>query len=449
METRGILFLVLPASRVPKVQVFIDQMIVPSERCSVKILSDERAASFSTDVKSAVAQDLIDHLQSYRACSENRLLIDRDVVCSIGELTGWWETNAFGRLEEHKVTPKTMERIVKDHLEATGRHWRVHAAAQVKKFEGPSAALDGWLQQFAILGDPKIGRKIAAQLRVIPTGGLPSTAFRVHQGNVLGSRRANCYIQDDDEGGSWVEMQVLLTHACPPSSVFPVHWDENAGTITFPDKSVDEFVVHEDGLWSGHETVRRLRAIAATPPAGSVIFRFGVVTDFGLMVARQAIRSLGLNGKVSIDASASEVIPFLKDDLHETLHFGLEMPADDYYGALHDFVRSFAFSASGYWSPDEIRICEELGGQLVDRWLTQKDGKPPSKEKIQRYALGGGRFASTVLFSRSVPKVCLPLLWLDGPVTLGGKKVVWKPLFVDARRVSNEKLLLSPAKSAL
>jgi len=33
-------------------------------------------------------------------------------------------------------------------------------------------------------------------------------------------------------------------------------------------------------------------------------------------------------------------------------------------------------------------------------------------------------------------------LWLDGTVEIGGKQVNWKPLFVDARRVSDGGLLL-------
>lgn len=48
-----------------------------------------------------------------------------------------------------------------------------------------------------------------------------------------------------------------------------------------------------------------------------------------------------------------------------------------------------------------------------------------------------------VAFTRSVPKVCLPLLWLGGDVKLGDKTVAWRPLLVDARRVSGEDLLHS------
>jgi hypothetical protein len=66
-----------------------------------------------------------------------------------------------------------------------------------------------------------------------------------------------------------------------------------------------------------------------------------------------------------------------------------------------------------------------------------------SDADVARFALGGGGFASTTVFARSVPKVCLPMLWLDGEVSIGTRKVTWKPLFVDARRVSGTALLFA------
>ncbi|NTG08836.1 hypothetical protein G6L25_16875 [Agrobacterium rhizogenes] len=409
----------------------------------MQILSDVRSASHQTNVRSKVAQELIDELSVYNPDAGHRLLIDRDVRCSIEELTDWWETSNFGLLEMHKLAPKAIDREVTKHLEATGRHWRTHALAQLARFEGPPTVLDAWLQQFGTLGCSQIGRKIAAQLHVIKTGDFPHAAFRMRPTDLIGRRRAHCYIEDDDMGGSWGEMRALLTHACPPASVFPVRWNEANGTIDFPAEEMDEIIIHEDGLWSGHETVRRLQTIAAAPPSASITLKYGVVSDFGLMVTRQAIRSLGLSGKVSVDPSASEVVHFLKSDIDESLRFGLGMKPDEYYQALHAYVEPRAFCVPNLWSQEEIALCEDIGGQLVRHWLTKKDGEQPSEDKVKKYSLGGGRFASTVLFSRSVPKVCLPLLWLDGPVILQSKHVNWRPLFVDARRVSNSSLLLA------
>lgn len=441
MAGKGILFVVLPERRSVEVRAAVDTMIVPNERKSVIVLTD----AFQNSVDNArgkVSERLIDTIENYSAHPENRLLIDRETVCSIDRLSDWWEISEHGKESAQKLAPRGIERSIKAHLKATGLHWRSHATAEISKFDGATSTLDAWLQQFSELGHSQIARKIASQLRVVRTGIFSSSAFRERKADTLGCRRANCYVRDDDEGGSWVEMQNVLTHAFSPSTVFPIYWDESVGDISYPDIFVDEIVIYEDGLWSGHEMVRRLKAIAATPPTASIVFRFGVVTDFGLMVARQAIRYLNLSGKVTIDASASEVVEFLQQ-VDEEMRYGLNLDLPSYYKALHSFVRPLAFGTNNEWNQDEIKVCEEIGEQLVHRWLLEKDGKAPTKESVQRYALGGGGFASTIVFSRSVPKVCLPLLWLNGAVSLGGREVNWKPLFIDSRRVSDENLLNS------
>jgi len=441
--SKGILFLVLPQSSVAKVRANVHELIVPGEREFVQILSDADAATFSTDINSQTARYLIERISGYPQHQHNKLVIGHEVQCSFAELTEWWKTHAFGDPNVKKLKPKAVYRFVKDHLEQTGQHWRVHAGAQLREFNGLTCNLDAWMNQFSVFGCTGIGRRIAAKLRVIRTGELPRGAFAITTMDEIGHRQGHCYVQDDDAGGSWLEMQAILTHACPAEKVFPVRWDKKEGRLYFPEASVDEFVIYEDGLWSGSEAVRRLRAMADEPPPAQVTFRFGVVTDFGLMVTRQAIRSLNLSGRVSIDTSASELIRFLKRDIQEALRFGVDISPESYFQQLHQHVEPFAFSLSDDWTAEEIRTCEEIGTQLVRRWLSQHSAEPPSAEEVGRFALGGGRFASTVVFSRSIPKVCLPLLWLDGPVKLGGKHVNWRPLLVDARRVSDGNLLLS------
>ena len=212
--------------------------------------------------------------------------------------------------------------------------------------------------------------------------------------------------------------------------------------MDFPKIEVDEFILHEDGLWTGSEAVRRLRAMQKAPPSAPVVFKYGVVSDFGIRVARQAIRSLGLKGLVSVDATASDEVAFLKDEALGPLDLGLDLLPDVYFKSLHQHVQPLAFMPKANWSGGEREFCRRIGEQLVTRWL-KHDGDDPSEESIGRFALGGGEFASTILFSRSIPKVCLPLLWLDGLVSLNGKTVNWRPLFVDSRRVTDPKLLLA------
>lgn len=436
----GILFLILPESSEATVTAFVRDLIVPDKRGTVKILNDT-GISASRDMRNQTTALLIERISAYPAHPDNRLLIHREARCSIVELTDWWRDRSFGKLPVKKLAPAALKRATKDHLEISGHDWRTHALVEIGKFEGPPGNLDAWLEQFGLLGYAAVGRKVAAKLRVLRSGDLPGRPFSLRAADLVGQRQIRCYVQDEDAGGSWLEMQAILTHSYPAGTVFPVQWNAALGQLTFPNSPADEFVLYEDGLWSGHEAVGRLRAIANAPPPVPLVFRFGVVTDLGLMVTRHAIRSFGLSGKVSVDASSSEIIRFLGDDLPEPLHLGLEDAPEDYFAALHRHVKPYAFAAGEDWTDDEVEFCRTIGAQLTGQWLSQGTTQPPKAERVELFALGGGRFASTIVFSRSVPKVCLPLLWLDGTVTIGDQSVMWRPLFVDARRISDSSLL--------
>lgn len=414
--------------------------VVPERRETVLVLSDAVAAAMTTDVKAQTAQALIARISTYPPQADNRLFVERDVECSIMDLTAWWRDHAYGHPAVRKLSPAAMRRELIEHLRTTGGHWRDHALAEIRRFEGRRGNLDAWLQQFGELGQPDIGRKLAAQLRVIRTGELPTGAFSASEADVIGLRRINCYVEDGDPGGSWLEMKSLLEHSCPRDTVHAANWDEEAARLTLPDVPADEILIYEDGLWSGKEVVKRLVGLREQPGTAIVKLRFAVVTDFGLMVARQAIRAIGLEGRISVDTTKSELLRFMDPGNHGS-DLGLDVEPDTFYADLHQHVRPFAFRRPDDWTASEIEFCENIGGQLVRTWLQQSSVTEPSAEKVARFALGGGRFASTVAFSRSVPKVCLPLLWLDGPVAFGGRSVAWRPLLVDARRVTEDALL--------
>lgn len=436
--SRGVLFLVVSIDSAAKVQATLTRLVVPDAAGAVVILTDGVAKDFETHVKTRVTEDLISHLQLHAANSRNRLIIERQARCNMADLEEWWITSRFGDRRVRNVSPRTIAEEIKDHLDAEGISWRTHAEAELKKFEGPQVKLDVWLQQFQTLGRPDVGRKLAAKLRVIKTGAFMKTAFAPQAASLIGHRQANCYVRDTDDGGSWVEMQSLLTHTFPVGSVFPVNWDKEAGRLDFPATDVDEFVIYEDGLWSGSEAVRRLQAIAATPPAARVTFRFGVVTDFGISVVRQAIRSLGLTASVGVDTAGLDAERFLTAPVPAHLQTGVGMAQPEYFKELHEHVAPYAFREAGSWSAEEIAFCENVGRQLVGRWLRLKKEREPTADEIGVFALGGGGFGSTLAFSRSIPKVCLPLLWLNGPVEVGGKLLNWQPLLADARRVSGD-----------
>jgi hypothetical protein len=112
------------------------------------------------------------------------------------------------------------------------------------------------------------------------------------------------------------------------------------------------------------------------------------------------------------------------------------MAPTDFEDWLTTHVRPIAFQDESLWrgrQEQAQQICAEIGRQLINKYVI--DEKKNWREGVRDwFALGAGRFGSAIVFAHSVPKVCLPLLWLQGQVFLGETKIDWKPLFYDARR---------------
>lgn len=89
-----------------------------------------------------------------------------------------------------------------------------------------------------------------------------------------------------------------------------------------------------------------------------------------------------------------------------------------------------------------LDTCKNIGGQLVREWYESERPGADVGIAVEKFALGGGGFASTVFFKRSVPMVCLPMFWLDGKVVYNGKEVRWRPLLIDSRRIRDHSLQL-------
>lgn len=438
---RAVAFLVVPSAFQAEFEDFARETLARDSQSSARVLTDSTKQSYQTDVNAEVTKDLINSLATYNPDRSDLLLIQRDTKCSTHRLESWWKSQGLPSANVKILAPQAIKRTLTERWVAAGVHWRTYANRQIANFDGRKLSLDHWIQQFSRLGFAGVGRKLAAQLRVVRPAEIQTQPFALRPADLIGQTQAHCYVKDDDEGGSWVDIQSLLNHIHPKGSVRPVVWNTSAETLDFPGEAVDQLVLYEDGLWSGLETARRLEAMAASPPPAQVVLKFGIVSDFGLLVARHAIRSLGLVNRVQIDTSSSELIRFLRSDLSEDLRNGQTYSPTEYFEALHGHTVARAFEPAHDWTDRERHFCREAGSQLVTQWLRRKAGSEPDEVSIARFALGGGGFASTTLFPRSVPKVCLPLLWLDGRVTVGGNSVDWAPLFVDARRISDTRLL--------
>jgi hypothetical protein len=436
-------FLVVPAKDEVEFANFAKSEIIPSERSRVRLLTDASKARYQSDISTNVSKEIIAILSAQDMSGDLRFFVHRESACDTKKLAAWLRSIEKRTSRLTTLAPTSLRKELKQWWVDIGIQWKIFANNQLRKFDGRKTSLDAWLEQFALLGVSTLGKKIAMQLRVIRLGEIPGTPLSLSASEQFGIRQVYGYVRDDDVGGSWVSVQDELTKSHPVGTVFPIDWDKEQNRMQFPGVPCDEFVLYEDGLWSGKETVKRLQAIHNCPTPALVRLKFGVVTDFGLLFTRHAIRHFGLAGKVNLDASASELIRFLPNGIPSDIKSACNLSVEDYYEALHDCVIPQVFKSDNDWTPEEQQACEAIGSQLVERWLNRGTGRQATTEQISRFALGGGRFASTTLFSRSVPKVCLPLLWLDGSVSLEGKSIDWHPLFVDSRRVGDEEILWS------
>jgi hypothetical protein len=361
----GILFLIVPAAQEADFTNYVRDSLAVRRRSSVRILTDAISASYSTNIKTAASNDLIENLSAFAPALDHRLIVHRDTQCNFDQLKAWWASQGFQPQNCHQYTHTAIKRVLKEVWESAGYHWRTHSIAQANNFDGPKISIDAWVQQFAELGHPKVGRMLAAQLRVIRPMDMPNKPFALRPTDVIGLTQANCYVQDNDIGGSWLDIQASLSHAHPKESVFAVHWDKAEGTLTFPDVNADQFVLHEDGLWSGSEAVRRLKALKQDPPNAQVVMKFGLVSDFGLHVIRHAIRTLGLMDRVQIDPSASEFMQFLIDEVPDDLRLGLNLSLEEYFEILHRHTSPHAFNPGIDWVERDRDACREIAIGIV------------------------------------------------------------------------------------
>lgn len=433
------IFVVTPKASAEEFSERILRDVIPRHRQSVIVLEEE---AFGINNVTRAAKGISDVIEDGDGNRNSYLLIVSSTRADHAKLKHRWDASGkdTGRIyvgEERRVLEK-FEKVSKE----LGYHWNAYAQIQLQRFDGQTTSLDKWCRQFFDLKVGYLARRLAMQLQVI---GLSdhSRPFAPKAHEALGQKVLHCYFNDGDHGGSWINIQGELSHDLPADMVQAIH--TTAETIKLPDCDADELAIYEDGLWSGRETVKRLSNIKAIGCARPIRLKFAVVTDFGLMVARHAIRYFELQNLVRIDANDAKLERFLKTDIPGEFLYGEGMEPEAYFRALHDYVEQGAFRNPADWPEgieSAIHAAKDIGSQLVQHWYKNDRPEEDAIAGAQKFCLGGGGFASTMVFTRSVPKVSLPLFWLAGPVTLNGVSVNWKPLFLDARRI-NPKLLMS------
>lgn len=368
--------------------------VVPCNRNSVVVLEEEAfgiGENKKTNDVTQAAKNIADFIDDANAGSESYLLVDNEARASHEKLKHRWEESGKDPIHVYIQRQTRLLQKLEKTLSDLGYHWRTYANAQLQRFHGQTTPLDVWCKQFFDLRVGYLGRRLAMQLQVIGFGD-QNRPFAPRMHEAFGQKVLHCYFDDGDHGGSWVSVQDQLSHDLPAELVNAIQ--VSGDNFSFPDTDADEIVIYEDGLWSGSETVKRLRAIKASGSLRPVRFKFVVVTDFGLMVARQAIRYFELQNVVKIDATDSRLERFLVADIPPELLFGHGMEPKAYFKALHGCVELSAFRNPEDWPEgegvDEAReVAKDLGRQLVKQWYERDRPDDDADEGAEKFSLGG------------------------------------------------------------
>jgi hypothetical protein len=326
-------------------------------------------------------------------------------------------------------------KVLKDELDLRGLHWRRVLQDRLALWEAKKSDVDHWLKQFDHFAARWVGETLLRQVDLIAPQELAS-AFDVAAHARLGANLVFTFLLDEDHASSSNRIGAILTRMYGPVEDF-VSVLRNA-------PSGSRIVVCEDALWTGTEFRRLLERVAtggdlqAHAQGKRILFRYCVVSDYGLWVARHFLDNSGLADLVEpLLDERQRFIRVLDPNLDEqTIRSRWHLSSKEFDEWLSAHVRPLVFQEESLWQGrqrDAQRICENIGGQLVERYATERR-KDWSNIVKSGFAIGAGRFGCALMFAHSIPKVCLPLFWLAGPITIDSRTIDWKPLFYDARR---------------
>lgn len=348
----------------------------------------------------------------------------------------------------------TLHKVLIEQLRARKLHWEDFAYDEWNKSTLGHANPLEWVQQFAELGFPNVGKTLLRNLRVITEKEL-NAAFAISPEENAGLRIAYAYISDGEAGSSSLSIRNILEHYYPSNDILEIHLD-NLEALDNINKDV--IYVFEDGLWSGVELVKRLTNIHASESfrrsAVQINFRYGVTSDSGLIAARLFARREKSSRVQFFSAKTGYHFKFLKNTGKDDFTNLLTDSDAEIRNQLDLAIEPYAFRKEAGWGVDRenaIAICSEIGQQLVIPFLRRKKASKADRqlsrdeidrlvvdeESIEKWRLGASGFASTVVFATSIPKPVLPIMWLSGDITVRGKSIHWKPLFWDVRRTGS------------
>jgi hypothetical protein len=328
------------------------------------------------------------------------------------------------------------DRVVPRELESRKLLWRKVVDERLGLWSSTTCNAEEWLGQFGALGARGLGEVLLRQVEVISHNDVVHAIQASAAG--LGPDVIFTFMAESDPAASANWMGGVLTRMYGTANA-----KDFVGALAEA-KTGSHLVVCEDGLWTGTELRRRLGLLSDRGELGPVAkdkrisFHYAVLTDFGLAIARHFIEHAGLDAVDLLQDHTQRRVRVLRTSLTEDeIRSKHHLSPEEFEDWLTTQVQPLAFQNDGLWAGrhDEARrLCIEIGTQLIDKYAQDEYKRWREPVKLG-FALGAGGIGSTLVFGHSIPKVCLPILWLAGPVRIGSVSLNWKPLFHDGRRV--------------
>jgi len=358
------------------------------------------------------------------------LLIAKEVCCDQRILDARHDLDirrpAMGLLRKKRL---------KEELEARGLSWRHRLNHRLQHWDSRKSDVDDWLKQFELVGRQWIGEGLLRQVDILPPDEL-RRAFEPSAQIKLGANFVFTYILDSDQASSSNRIGAMLNRMYGS-----VHHFADA-LPTAPSGS--RVVVCEDALWTGTEVRKQLERLM---PSGElhdsvigkrILFRHGIVTDYGIWVCRHFLERNELADVAELWLGERQrFVQALNPELSENvIRAQWHLSPAEFDAWLSTHVRPLVFQDEKVWQNRQVeaqRVCQAIGSQLIHQYAAAR-AKDWSEAIKQGFAIGAGRLGSALVLAHGVPKVCLPLFWLGGHVSVDSTEFEWKPLFFDARR---------------
>ena len=262
----------------------------------------------------------------------------------------------------------------------------------------------------------------------------------------LGERTAICY--NRDERGTPKSGEIIANLIHKKNQYKEIH---SSPASAIEKLKYENVVVFEDGLWTGTEAIGILESLTGKRPGRAktapltdislldsvdLTLAYAVATDYGLALMRRYARDnnfsrISFHSASEVCIAGPEILSKLDDPSYRPDELFKSGPEPL---SLKPYLIDRARNELGAAKAEELeKFCTCIGRQLFDNYLSDQmnnlgwNSWPEDKRALS--ALGMHNLALAHVFSHSIPKASLPLLWGKGKINYNGKTINWTPLF--------------------